>query len=53
MVLQHSSVGKSLHWHVITMILFDAEVAIFPPNYAVIPLFVSFLAWNCTPFLNY
>ena len=30
MVLQHSLVGKSLHWHVITIILFNAKVGIFP-----------------------
>ena len=28
MVLQHSSVRKSLHWHVITIILFNAKVGI-------------------------
>ena len=41
MVLQHSSVSKSLHWHVI-VILFNAKVGIFPPSYAVIvPSFIS------------
>ena len=46
MVLQHSLVGKSLHWHVILMILFSAKVGIFPQSYAVIqctyvPYFLS------------
>ena len=39
--LQHSSVGKTLHWHAITIILFNAKVGIFPPSYAVIPSFIS------------
>ena len=34
-------VGKSLHWDNITIILFNAKVGIFPPSYAVIPLFIS------------
>ena len=38
MVLQHSLVGKSLHWHVITRILFNAKAGI---CYAVIPSFIS------------
>ena len=41
MVLQHSSVGKSLHWHIITTILFSAKIGIFPLSYAVIPSFIS------------
>ena len=41
MVLQHSSVGKSLHWHIITIILSNAKVGSFPPSYAVIPSFIS------------
>ena len=36
-VLQHNSVGKSLHWHVIV----NAKVGIFPPSYVVIPSFIS------------
>ena len=41
MVLQHSSVSKSLHWHVI-VILFNAKVGIFPLSSAVIvPSFIS------------
>ena len=38
MVLQHNLVGKSLHWHVITRILFNAKAGI---CYAVIPSFIS------------
>ena len=30
MVLQYSSVNKSLHWNVITMTLFNANVGILP-----------------------
>ena len=41
MVLQHSSVRNSLHWHIITIILFNAKVGIFPPSYAVILSFIS------------
>ena len=41
MVLQHSYVGKSLHWHVITIILFNVKVGIFPPSYAVKLFFIS------------
>ena len=40
MVLQLSSVRKSLHWHVI---LLDAEVEIFLQNFAAMPLFHYFL----------
>ena len=40
---------KSLHWHVITIILFNAKIGIFPPSYAVMPSFISslttFIAW--------
>ena len=41
MVLQHSLVGKSLHWHIITIILLNAKEGIFPPSYDVIPSFIS------------
>ena len=33
MVLQHTLVGKSLHWHGITIILFNAKVGIFSVSY--------------------
>ena len=38
MVLQHSSVGKSLLWHSSTLL--NAKVGIFPLSYAVIPSFM-------------
>ena len=37
----HSSVEKSLHWHVMMMILFNAKVEIFTPSHAVIPSFIA------------
>ena len=40
MVLQHSSVGKSLHWHVKTILF---KVGIFPPSYAV--KLILIIAW--------
>ena len=53
MVLQHKSVRKSLNWYVITLILFNAKVGIFPLSYAVIhllfhcldPYFIKFLIY--------
>ena len=33
--------GKSLHWNVVIMILFIANIGIFPPSYAAIPSFIS------------
>ena len=44
MVLQHNSVGKSLLWHVMTIILFNTKVQ----GYIVIPLFIScFTTFYC------
>ena len=46
MVLQHSSVGKSLLWH-IGYVLLNAKVGIFPLSYAVIPSFISCFTTSC------
>ena len=44
MVLQHSSVGKSLLWHIS---LLNAKVGTFPLSYAVIPSFISCFTTFC------
>ena len=43
MLLQHSSVRKSLHWDGITIILSNSKVGIFPLSYTVIPSFILLL----------
>ena len=55
MVLQYSLVGKSLHWHAITMILFNAKVGIFPLTYAIITSFIScFTTFYClNPYFSF
>ena len=51
MVLQHSSVGKSLLWHISYNNYFVqccTKVGTFPPSYAVIPSFIScFTTFYC------
>ena len=42
MILQHDSVRKSLHWHVIANILLNNKVGIFPLSSAVIPFISCF-----------
>ena len=41
----HSSVGKSLHWHVITTILYNAKVGVFPQGYVLISSLVSLVEY--------
>ena len=49
MVLQHSSVGKSLIWHISYNNYFvQCQSRDFPPSYAVIPSFISrFTTFYC------
>ena len=47
MVLQHSSVGKSLLWH-ISYNLLNAKMRTFPLSYAVIPSFISCFTTFCS-----
>ena len=48
MVLQHSSLGKSLLWHIsLTIIFLNAKVGTFPLSYAVIPSFISCFTTFC------
>ena len=56
MVLQHSSVGKSLLWHISynNYFVFNAKIGTFPLSYAVIPSFIScFTTFYCIdPYIN-
>ena len=58
MVLQHSSVRKSLLCHIcydFVMILFNAKVGTFPLGYTVLPSFIScFTTFYCIdPYFNF
>ena len=67
MILQHSSVRKSLHRQVITIILFNAKLGIFQHGYVVILPFIYlvsllfiaripnllFLSWVLVMIINY